>query len=59
MSIAVFGIATRYTLDGRGIEYRWKSRFYETVQSGPGNHPTSCEWVMGLYLVGKAVSVWG
>jgi hypothetical protein len=33
------GIATRYGLDGPGIEFRWGSRFIVPVQTGPGAHP--------------------
>ena len=36
------GIATRYQLDGQGIESRWEARFSATVQTGPGTHPASC-----------------
>ena len=36
------GIATRYGLDGSGIETRWKARFSALVQTGPGAHPASC-----------------
>jgi hypothetical protein len=39
------GIATRYVLDGPGIESRWGSRFSVPVQTGPGVHPTS--YIMG------------
>ena len=35
------GIATRYGLDGPGIESRWGARFSATVQTGPGAHPAS------------------
>ena len=35
------GIATRYGLDGPGIESRWGSRFSAPVQTGPGAHPAS------------------
>ena len=35
------GIATRYGLDGSGIESRWKARFSAPVQTGPGAHPAS------------------
>ena len=37
------GIATRYGLDGPGIESRWwgKARFSAHVQTGPGAHPAS------------------
>ena len=35
------GIATRYRLDGPGIESRWGERFSAPVQTGPGAHPAS------------------
>jgi hypothetical protein len=35
------GIATRYGLDGPGIESRWWARFSAPVQTGPGAHPAS------------------
>jgi hypothetical protein len=35
------GIATRYGLDGPGIECRWGARFSAPVQTGPGGHPAS------------------
>jgi len=35
------GIATRYGLDGPGIESRWGARFSAPVQTGPGPHPAS------------------
>ena len=34
-------IATRYGLDGPGIESRWGARFYAPVQTCPGAHPDS------------------
>ena len=36
------GIATRYGLDGPGIESRWWARFLASVQTSPGAHPASC-----------------
>ena len=35
------GIATRYGLDDKGIESRWRARFSAPVQTGPGAHPAS------------------
>jgi hypothetical protein len=35
------GIATRYRLDGPGIESRWGARFSAPVQTGPGACPAS------------------
>jgi len=40
------GIATRYGLDGPGIESRWGPRFSATVQTGCGAHPAS--YTMGV-----------
>jgi hypothetical protein len=37
----VVGIATRYGLDGSGIESRWGARFSVLVQTGPGAHLVS------------------
>ena len=36
------GIATRYGLDGPGIESRWGARFSAPVQTGSGAYPASC-----------------
>jgi hypothetical protein len=33
------GIATRYGSDSPGIESRWRTRFSEPLQTGPGSHP--------------------
>ena len=35
------GIASRYGLDGPGIESRWGARFSAPVQTGPGALPAS------------------
>ena len=35
------GIATRYGLDGPGIESRWAARFSLPVQTHPEAHPAS------------------
>ena len=35
------GIATRYGLEGPGIESRWGARFSAPVQTCPGAHPAS------------------
>ena len=34
-----FSIATRYGLDGTGIESRWEARFSSPVQTGRGALP--------------------
>ena len=36
------GIATRYGLDGPGIESRWGAKFSAPVQTGPVAYPASC-----------------
>jgi hypothetical protein len=44
---SVVGIATRYGLDGPGIESRWQARFSAAVQTGLGAHPASCRMGTG------------
>jgi hypothetical protein len=51
------GIATRYGLDGPGIEYRWGMRFSAPVQNGPVGQPTSYTTGAGP-LPCKAVGSW-
>ena len=43
------GIATRYGLDGPGIESRWGARFSAPVQTGPGSYPASCTMGTGSF----------
>jgi hypothetical protein len=43
------GIATRYELDGPGIESRWGARFSTSVQNGPGAYPASCTMGTGSF----------
>ena len=43
------GIATRYGLDGPGIESRWGARFSAPVQPGPGASPASCTMGTGSF----------
>ena len=43
------GIATRYELDGPGIESRWGARFSAPVQTGPRAHPASCTMGTGSF----------
>jgi hypothetical protein len=45
------GIATRYELDGPGIESRWGRDFQH--QTGPGAHPASCTMGTGSFPVVK------
>jgi hypothetical protein len=46
------GIATRYGLDGPGIESQWEARFFAPVQTGPGAHPASCTMDTGSLFPG-------
>jgi len=39
--VSSVGIATRYGLDGPGIESLWGARFSAPVQTGPGAYPAS------------------
>ena len=52
------GIATRYGLDGPGIESRWGRDFPHP--SRPALRPTQppIQWVPGLFAGGKAAGVW-
>jgi hypothetical protein len=43
------GIATRYGLDGPGIESRWGARFSPPVQTGPGAHIASYTMSTGSF----------
>ena len=40
-------IATRYGLDGPGIESRWRERFSRPVQTDPGAQAASCTVATG------------
>jgi hypothetical protein len=43
------GIATRYGLDGPGIQYRWGAKFSATVQNAPETHPTTYKMGTGFF----------
>ena len=47
------GIATRYGLDGPGIESRWGARFSAPVQTGPVAHPAFYTMGTGSFTVVK------
>ena len=54
-----FGIATRYGLDGPGIE-SWLGQDFPHLSRpvlGPSQSPT--QWVLGLSRGGKAAGAWG
>jgi hypothetical protein len=46
------GIATRYGVEGPGIEYRWGVTFYTPVQTGPGADTASCKIGTGCFSPG-------
>jgi len=50
------GTATRYGLDGPGIESRWGTRCSVLVQTGPGTHPASYTVGTGSF---PGVKRWG
>jgi hypothetical protein len=52
------GIATRYGLDGPGIQSRWGARFSAPVQTGPGVHLASYITGTGSFPGGKAAEGW-
>jgi len=52
---STIGMATRYGLDGPGIESQWGARFFAHVQTGPGAHPAGGYRV---FLGGKAAGAW-
>jgi hypothetical protein len=52
------GIATRYGLDGPGIEVRWGAIFSAPIQTGPGAHPASNTMGTGSLPGGKAAGAW-
>jgi len=53
------GIATRYGLDGPGIESRWGgATFSAPLQTGPGDHPASYTMGTGSFPGDKAAGSW-
>jgi len=43
----VGSVATRYMMDGAGIESRWGARFSAPLRTCPGVHPASCSMGTG------------
>jgi hypothetical protein len=52
------GIATRYGLDGPGIESRWGRDFSQPSRPAPGPTQPPVQWVLGLFSGGKAAGTW-
>ena len=50
----VVGIATRYGLDGPGIESRWRQDFPHPSTPALGHTQTSIHWVPVIFPGGKA-----
>ena len=51
-------IATRYGLDGQGIESRWGPSFSTPFQTGIWAHPASYTIGTGSFPGGKAAEAW-
>jgi len=51
-------IATRYGLDGPGIESQWGQDFLQTSRPALGPTQPPIKWVPGLFPGGKAAGVW-
>ena len=52
------GIATRYGLDGPGIEFRWGRDFSQLSRPALGPTQPPIHWVPGLFPGGKAARAW-
>ena len=52
------GIATRYGLDGPGIESRLGLDFPHQSRPALGPTETPIQWVLGLFPGGKAAGAW-
>jgi hypothetical protein len=55
---SVVGIATRYGLDGPGIESRWGRDFPHPSRPTLGPTQPPIQWVPGLFPGGKAAGAW-
>ena len=52
------GIATELRAGRSGIESRW-GRDFQSVQTGPGNHPASCKMGTGSFQGVEVAGAWG
>ena len=55
---SVVGIATRYGLDGPGIESQWGRDFPQPSRPALGPTQPPIHWVPGLFPRGKAAGAW-
>jgi hypothetical protein len=55
---SVVGIATRYGLDGPGIESRWGRDFSQPSRPALGPTQPPIQWVLGLFPGGEAAGEW-
>jgi len=59
--VSVVGIATRYGLDGLGVEPQWGQEIFSSVHpSTPNLGPTQSpvKWALGHFASGGGVGVW-
>ena len=56
--IAQYGIATRYGLDGPGIESQWERDFPHPPRPALGSTQPPIQWVPGLSPGGTAAGAW-
>jgi len=52
------GIATRYGMDGPGIESQWEQDFPHPSRPAPGAHLASYTMGTGSFPGGKAAGAW-
>ena len=52
------GIATRYGLDGQGIDSRWGRNFSQPSRPALGPTQLPIQWVPGPFFGGKVAGEW-
>jgi hypothetical protein len=56
--VSAVGIASRYGLDGPGIESRWGRNFPHPSRLALGPTQPTTQWVPDLFTGGKAAGAW-